>query len=205
MSAITKYLSGGLAAAALAGAAPAAAQYPGYGSPYGGSPYGYGNGYGYSPPGYAYGTNNQVMVSQCTNAVQARLSGGYGAYGGYGGYGAEPYGAEPYGAEPYGAEPYGANPYGANPYGGAQYAGGRVLGVSRVEPGRDGGFTVRGVATSGYSSYGYAPNSPNLVWTCRTDFRGAVVDVDVERARSNNGYRNVPGNYDYSPYGYQRY
>lgn len=185
MSAITKYLGSGLAAAALAGAAPAAAQYPGYGNPYGygapysyGSPYGYGNGYGYSPPGYADGPNNQAMVSQCTSAVQARLSGGYGDYG--------------------------ANPYGANPYGGGPY-GGRVLGVSRVEPGRDGGFTVRGVATSGYSSYGYAPNLPNLVWLCRTDFRGVVIDVDVERARSNNGYGNVPGSYDYSPYGYQRY
>ena len=184
MSAITKYLGGTLAAAALAGAAPAAAQYPGYSNPYGygtpysyGSPYGYGNGYGYSPQGYGYGMNNQAMVSQCTSAVQARLNGGYGGYG--------------------------ANPYGANPYGGGQYGGGRVLGVSRIEPGRDGGFTVRGVASSGYSSYGYA--SPNLVWLCRTDYRGVVVDIDVERARSNNRYGNTPGNYDYSPYGYQRY
>ena len=40
MLAITKFLAGGVAIAALAGAAPAAAQYyPGYGSPYG---YGYG-------------------------------------------------------------------------------------------------------------------------------------------------------------------
>ena len=39
MKAITKFLAGGVAIAALAGAAPAAAQYyPGYGSPYG---YGY--------------------------------------------------------------------------------------------------------------------------------------------------------------------
>ena len=172
MSAITKYLGVGIAAAALAGAAPAAAQYyPGYGSPYG---YGGPNGYGYSPPGYAYGMNNQAMVSQCTSAVQARLGGGYGGYG-------------------------------ASPYGGSPYGGGRVLGVSRVEPGRDGGFTVRGVATSGYSGYGYGANAPNLVWLCRTDFRGVVVDIHVERARSNNGYGNVPGNYDYSPYGYVRY
>ena len=195
MSAITKYLGGGVAAAALAGAAPAAAQYPGYGEPYGygapnsyGSPYGYGNGYGYSPQGYANGTYNQAMVGQCTSAVQARLSGGYGGYG----------------ASPYGASPYGASPYGVSPYGGGQYGGGRVIGVSRVEPSRDGGFTVRGVATSGYS-YGNAPSSPNLVWLCRTDFRGVIIDVDVERARSNNRYGNEPGRYDYSPYGYQRY
>jgi hypothetical protein len=95
--------------------------------------------------------------------------------------------------------------YGANPYGGGPYGSGRVLGVSRIEPRRDGGFTVRGVATSGYSSYGYVPNSPNLVWLCRTDFRGVVIDVDVERARQNNGYGTMPGSYDYSPYGYQRY
>jgi hypothetical protein len=95
--------------------------------------------------------------------------------------------------------------YGASPYGGSPYSGGRVLGVSRVEPGRNGGFTVRGVATSGYPGYGYGTNSPNLVWLCRTDFRGVVVDIDVERARSNNGYGSPPGNYDYSPYGYQRY
>ncbi|HEV8407795.1 MAG TPA: hypothetical protein VGQ34_07635 [Sphingomicrobium sp.] len=189
MVAITKYLGVGIAAGALAGATPVAAQYsPGYGSPYGnGSPYGYGspyggNPYGYSPQGYGYG-NNQAMISQCTSAVQARLSGGYGGYG---------------------ANPYGPNPYGGGAYGGGPYGGGRVVGVSRVEPDRNGGFTVRGVATSGYSAYGYA-NSPNLVWLCRTDFRGVVIDVEVERARPNNGYRNPPGNYDYSPYGYQRY
>jgi hypothetical protein len=177
MSAITKYLAGGIAAAALAGAAPAAAQYyPGYASPYG---YGYNNqqGYGYNQQGYGNGygpqgyANSQAMVSQCANAVQSRLNGGYGSSG-YNSYG---------------------------------YGGGRVLGVSRVEPRGDGGFDVRGVASSGYSSYGYAPNSPNLVWRCRTDFRGLVVDLDVDPARSNYGsqYNNSP--YDYSPYGYQRY
>jgi len=178
MSAVMRFLGCGVAAAALAAAAPAAAQYfPGYGSPYGG--YGYntpGYGYGYNTPGYGYGMNNQAMVSQCTAAVQARLSGGYGGYG-YNSYG---------------------------------YGGGRVLGVSRIEPRGDGGFTVRGVATSGNPAYGYAPNSPNLVWRCSTDFRGVVVDIDVDPARSNYGYNynNGPYNYspyDYSPYGYERY
>src|SRR4051794_33605378 len=94
MTAFTKVLTGGIAIAALAAAAPAAAQYyPGYG----GSPYGYGNGNvvgqvinqvfgggygGYG--GYGYGGNSQAAVSQCVGAVQQRLSGGYGRYGGYG-------------------------------------------------------------------------------------------------------------------------
>ncbi len=76
MMAITKLLAGGAALAALAGAAPAAAQfYPGYG-------YGYGGGYGGG--GYGYGINSQAIVNQCVSAVQARLGGygyGYGAGG----------------------------------------------------------------------------------------------------------------------------
>lgn len=177
MKAITKFLAAGAAIAAFASAAPAAAQmYPGYGNPYGyGSPYGgqYGSQYG-NP--YGYGMNSQVVTSQCANAVQARLNGGYGTYGGYGGYG----------------------------YNGA-YGGGRVLGISRVEPRRDGGFNIRGVATSGYSNYGYAPNAPNLVWRCRTDFRGAIIDIDVDPAQRNYRYDYTPWNNDYSQYGYQRY
>lgn len=79
MRAITKYLAGGAVIAAFACAAPAAAQYyPGYGNPY-----------GYGVPGGGYGMNSQAVVNVCTNAVQARLSGGYGGYGyapyGYGG------------------------------------------------------------------------------------------------------------------------
>jgi uncharacterized protein YndB with AHSA1/START domain len=104
MKAITKLLAGGVAIAALASAAPAAAQYyPGYG--YGGGDIigsiinsvagggmGYGSPYGYGQPGY--GANSQVAVNQCANAVQMRLSGAYGGgYGGYGGYGYNSYGA----------------------------------------------------------------------------------------------------------------
>jgi hypothetical protein len=176
MKAITKFLAAGAAIAAFASAAPAAAQYmPGYGNPYGyGSPYGapYGSPYG-------YGMNSQVVVSQCANAVQARLNGGYGGYGAYGGYGN----------------------FGYN----GAYGGGRVLGISRVEPRRDGGFSVRGVATSGYATYGYAPNAPNLVWRCRTDFRGAIVDIDVDPAQRNYRYDYSPWTQDYSQYGYERY
>jgi hypothetical protein len=171
MKAITKVLAGGIAIAALAGAAPAAAQYypgpgyPGYGMP---GPVG---GYGYNP--YGYGVNSQAAVNQCANAVQARLNGGYG-----------------------------------NNYGQYGYAGGRVLGISRVEPRPGGGLTVRGVATSGrYGIYGQGQGQADLVWKCRTDFRGYIVDIDVEAARRNYGYNYnyTPWNNNYSQYGYTRY
>lgn len=185
MKAITKFLAGSVAIAALAGAAPAAAQYfPGYGSPYGYGMPGYGGygGYGgYSP--YAYGANSQVIVNQCANAVQARLSGGYGGYGAYGGG-------------------YGYSPYG---YAGA---GGRVIGISRVEQGLAGAINVHGVATSGRYGGGYTANSPvDLVWKCKADPRGAIIDIDVHAAQPNyGGYNNyTPWNYDYSQYGYRRY
>lgn len=167
MMAITKFLAGGAAIAALASAAPAAAQYyPGYG---------YGNPYGGAVGGYGYGINSQAVVNQCANAVQARLNGsGYG-YGGYG-------------------------------YGGG-YGAGRVLGISQVSPRNDGGITVRGVAASGrYAGYGYAPQSPDLTWRCRTDFRGFIREVTINRAEPGYGYGYTPYNgYDYSQYGYRRY
>ena len=183
MKAITKFLAGGVAIATLAVAAPAAAQYfPGYGSPYGYGMPGMGGYGGYSP--YGYGVNSQVIVNQCANAVQARLSGGYGGYGSYGG---------------------GYGGYGA--YGGG-YGGARVLGISRVEQGLAGAFNVHGVATSGRYGGGYTPNSPvDLVWKCKADQRGAIIGIDVHAAEPNyGGYNNyTPWNYDYSQYGYSRY
>ncbi|MGE5562565.1 MAG: hypothetical protein ACM3ZV_04570 [Bacillota bacterium] len=179
MKAITKFLAGGVAIAAIAGAAPAAAQYfPGYGSPYGYGMPGVG-GYGYSPYGPA--VNTQAAVSQCANAVQARLSGG-----GYGGYGYNAY----------------------SQYG---YGGGRVLGISRVEQGLAGNVTVRGVATSGRTAaYGYGQSPVDLTWRCKTDPRGFVFDVDINLAQPNYGtYGYTPPAYTpynpYSQYGYVRY
>jgi hypothetical protein len=198
--AITKFLAGGVAIAALASAAPAAAQYyPGYGSPYG---YGYpgygggntvgqvinqvlGGGYGYNGYGYNGAGNSQAAVSQCVGAVQARLSGG--GYGGYGGYG--------------------YNGYGNN----GAYGGGRVLGISRVEPRSNGGLTVRGVANSGRyaGAYGYnGQGQVDLTFKCKTDYRGFVTNVELQRAQSNYGYNYQPysnNGYDYSQYGYRRY
>ena len=159
MTAITKFLAGGAAIAALASAAPATAQfYPGYGygNPYGGGGYGYGS-----------AINSQAVVNQCVNAVQARLS-GYGYGYGY---------------------------------------GGRVLGISSVSPRNDGGIAVRGVAASGrYVGYGYGGQSPDLTFRCRTDFRGFIREVTINRAQPSYGYGYTPyGDSDYSQYGYRRY
>jgi hypothetical protein len=194
VQAMTKILAGGVVAAALFTAAPAAAQYypgyPGYGSPYGGNPVGQvlnqvlGGGYGQN--GYGYGANNQVAVNQCVAAVQQRLSGGYGNLPGYGSY----------------------SGYSYYPYQNA-YPGGRVLGISRVEPRSGGGLTVRGVASSGSYAGAYgSQQQPDLTFKCKSDYRGYVTDIDVERARSNYGYNYTPYNgygTDYSAYGYRRY
>lgn len=82
MKALKVILAGGVAAAALVTAAPAAAQYyPGYGGGIGGMiNQVFGGGYG---GGYGYGVNQQAVVNQCAAAVQQRLNGGYG-YNGYG-------------------------------------------------------------------------------------------------------------------------
>ena len=87
MKAVTRILAGGVTAAALVCAAPAAAQYyPVYGGGIGqaiGQIFG-GGGYGYNGSGYN-GGNQQAIVNQCAAAVQQRLSGGYGYNGGYNG------------------------------------------------------------------------------------------------------------------------
>lgn len=198
MKAITKLLAGCAAGAALFAASPAAAQYPGYGYP------GYGSGgvigqvinsvIGGGYGGYG-GYNSQQAVGQCVGAVQQRLNSNYGAGYGYNGY----------------------SPYGYNGGYGGVYGGGRVLGISRVEQRSGGGLTVRGVANSGRTSgyaYGQAYGQPygstygqppvDLTFKCKTDYRGFVVDVDIDPAQTNYG-AYTPYNQDYSQYGYRRY
>ena len=64
MTYLSKFLVGGAGLAAIAAAAPSAAQYyPGYASPYARS-------YGYAQP---YAMNTNVATQQCTAAVQNRL------------------------------------------------------------------------------------------------------------------------------------
>jgi len=208
MRALTKILAGGVAAAALFAAAPAAAQYypgnPGYGyggggdvvsqvlsQVLGGGYGGYGGQIGYGgyggQAGYGYGANQQAVVGQCVNAVQARLARNYA--GGYGAYG---------------------NPYGG--YGNSGYGQARVLGISRVEPRSNGGLTVRGVATSGMTAgYGYGvagqQQPVDLTFRCRVDYRGYVTSVNIDRAQANYGsnYQNYQQYDPYAAYGYRRY
>jgi len=198
MSAKIKLLAGAAGLAALVGvSSPAAAQYPGYGYPYGG----YGNntvgqvigqilGYGRYPYGnYGYNqyANQGAVIDQCARAVEARL-GGY--RNGYYGYGNVPYGGGYSGG-------YG-NPYGGYGYNQGFAAGGRVQGITRVDR-KSYGFKVYGVASSGYrgyqgygrsgyGSYGYS-NGADLSFNCEVRYDGRIRDIDINRRTANwRGY-----------------
>ncbi len=173
MSVLVKVLTGAAGLAAAVGfASPAAAQYyPGYG-------YGSNNGGGVvgaiingvlggGNRGYGYGNygggNDRYAVSQCSRAVESRLGGGY--RGNYGGYG-------------------------YNNYGG----GARVVGITGVER-KNSGIRVRGVATSGarggYGHHGgYANGGADLSFSCKVDYRGRIVDLDLDRRHASYGYNN---------------
>jgi hypothetical protein len=188
MKAVFKFLAGGVGLAALASAAPAAAQYyPGYGYGYGGNVVRQVNNQVLGGSQYGYGVNSQAAVQRCAAAVEQRInrdygnrSGGYG-YGGYGGYGGS--------------------------YNGYAAGNARVLGVTSVERRSNNGLRVRGVATAnanmgaygggyggyggGYGGYGggYAPQG-ELRFKCNIDYRGYITDIDLDRTRySNYGYR----------------
>ena len=186
MKAVTKIMTGAAGVAALVGmAAPAAAQYPGYYPGYNQGTNVIGqvlntilNPYGQQQQ---YRMNPQTAASQCSAAVQARLSQrGYGN-GGYGG-----------GYNPYGG--YGDNPYGG--YGNTQSSA-RVLGISRIEQRSSSTLRVRGYASSGmqagyqggYGGYqgGYGgyntAQSADLTFRCDIDYRGYVRDIDIHRRR----------------------
>lgn len=146
-----KLLIGGAGLAALATAAPSAAQYYGYSYP--SYSYGYSQpsyGYGYSSPynSYAYGygaMNTSVATQQCTAAVQNRLYTRNGLGGILGAL---------------------VGSYGST---------GRVLGITRVTPNY--GYTrVRGIASSGRYY-----NAADLSFKCDVDARGYVRDVDINR------------------------
>jgi hypothetical protein len=174
MKAVTNILAGGIGLAALASAAPAAAQYypaPGYG--YNNNVIGQVLGQILNPQsGYGYGgnyaSNDRYLVDRCAAAVQQRVGAQYGGYQQYG--------------QPYG---YG---YNNNGYGNA-----RILGITRVER-RNNGLRVRGVATAGAGyagyngQYGYSGQygynqAGEFTFKCNVDYRGRITDIDLDRNR----------------------
>jgi hypothetical protein len=203
MKVLTKILAGGIGLAALASAAPAAAQY--YPQPYPNysyGQYGYGNqnpvgqilgqilGYGRYPYGnYGYNqySNQSSAVDQCARAVEARLNG---YNNGYYGYGNVPYGGQ------YGYGQYGQ--YGQYGYNNRYNMGARVQGITRVDR-KSYGLKVYGVASSGYQgydgygrrgygSYGYNAGA-DLSWKCEVRYDGRIRDIDINRREANwRGY-----------------
>src|SRR6059058_2994925 len=172
MRIFTKLLTAG---AAIAAAAPAAAQY--YGNQYSGYGYSqpYAQTYGYSQPysgyaqpyGYArtYAVNTGVAAQQCSTAVQNRLYNRSSIVGILGAV------------------------LGTN-------TSGRVLSVTQVVPRSDGMVRVRGLASSGrYASNGYGPygvgaygaagygyaNQADLSFRCDVGMNGAVYRVSINR------------------------
>lgn len=195
MKVVSKILAGGVAIAALAGAAPAAAQYyPGYGYGGGGNVIGqvlsqvFG-GYGVN----GYNSNTRLAAQQCAAAVEHRINSrynrGYGGYGGYGGYNSG----------------YGGYNSG---YGGYQ-GGARVLAITHADRHSGGRIKVKGVATSGmnagyggynsgyggYGGYGGynsgygGVQAADLKFNCTVDYRGYISRLNIDRNHSAYGYR----------------
>ena len=191
MKAVSKFLAAGAGIAALASAAPAAAQY------YPGTGYGYGGGdilgqiinsvlgaQRYGQYGYGYNPQQQrYLVEQCARQTEYRIQRSYGQNAGYGSYGG----------------------YG---YNNAYTSPARIVSITRVEPRRNGGVKIWGTATSGrhsnysgayggayggyggYGGYGANPYGvyntgayPDLRFDCTIDYRGRITDIDVDRNR----------------------
>jgi hypothetical protein len=78
-------------------------------------------------------------------------------------------------------------------YGGYGYGYGRGLTITSVEIRSGGGYKVRGIAGAGGYGYGRAA----VPFSCRTDPRGFVADVDIAGGEPGNGYYGD----QYRPYG----
>lgn len=195
MTAVSKFLAAGAGIAALASAAPAAAQY------YPGTGYGYGGGdllstiinsvlggqrYGQQ---YGYGRDPQRerwLVEQCANATQYRLQRNYGSNAsyGYGGYGYANAGAQARIVNITSVQRRsggGLRIYGTATSGRSAYGGGYNGGYG----GYNGGYGGYGGYAGGYSPYGggYAQAAADLRFDCTIDYRGRVTDIDLERNR----------------------
>jgi hypothetical protein len=173
MKAFTKFLAGGVAIAALAGAAPAAAQYyPGYGY----------QGYGYANPGYGYGGGN--VIGSIINSVT----------GGYGGYGYNvPGGSQMAARQCTAAVQQRLGGYG---YAGV-YGGGRVLGINSIEIRNEGGYRVRGAAASGGSAVQFSCRTDPRGFVIGVSFHNGYNGYN---GYNGSNYNNPYAQYGYSRY-----
>ena len=182
MKAVSKILAGGVAFAALASAAPAAAQYyPGYGQP---------NVVGQvinQVLGGGYGVNSQAAVQRCAVAVEQRINAqynrGYGGYGGYGGYNAYAQG---------GARVLGVTAVERRSGNGLRVRGVATARAQAVGYGGYGGYGQGGYSPyGGYGGYAQPQQVGELSFRCNVDYRGYVTYVDIDRNRyAYGGYRN---------------
>ena len=151
-----------VATAALATAAPAAAQY--YGNGYGQYSNGYSQ-YGNRYNAYGYGVNTNAAASQCTAAVQNRLYNRSSIGGILGAF-------------------LGTNTRGqvlsitqVNPRGNGTV---RVRGLATSGRDASNGYGPYGVGAYGASGYGYA-SSADLSFRCDVAPNGAVYNVSINR------------------------
>ena len=157
MRMIKTMIAGGAGLAALAAAAPAAAQY-GYANPYGYSAYG---------SQYAYGgANTNVAAQQCTAAVQNRL---YNRTSIGGIIGAVLGANTMSNARVLGVTRVTQN----NGYT-------RVRGIASSGRHAYNSYSPYGVGAYGALGYGYQ-QSADLSFKCDVDYRGYVRDVDINR------------------------
>ena len=155
MTIMTKLLAGAVGVAAIAAAAPAAAQYyPGYGyaQPYGNA--------------YAYGFNNNqanVLAQRCTAAVQQRLA--------YGGRSSQNILGALFGINT-ATRGQVLNVTQVTPNRSTL----RVRGLATS--GRQMAYNPYGAGYYGSSAYGY---QPDLSFKCDIDYNGYVRDIDINR------------------------
>ena len=161
MKLMIKMMAGGVGLAAIAAAAPAAAQYYPYGYS---NPYGYLNAYGYSNPYGAYGVNSTTATQQCTAAVQSRLYNRSSIGGILGAI-------------------LGSNTTGrvlnitqVTP----TRSGMRIRGLASSGRYAYNNYGPYGVGAYGSLGYGYN-QAADLSFKCDVDYRGYVRDVDINR------------------------
>ena len=156
MTMLTKIFAGAAGVAALATAAPAAAQYysyaPRYASPYGAP---YGNAYGYN----ANMTN--MAAQQCAAAVQSRLNRSVGMTGILGAV-------------------LGARQSGGRVLQVTQVNPRRNMVRVRGYANSGANYGPYGYGAYGATGYGY---QPDLSFKCDVDYRGYVRDIDINRRR----------------------